>query len=105
MSEAISLGLEPTKKEEFSFTRDENGVKKTVRGQEVENGWVITIEKSWEEKRPDDTSEWKYNEWKYISKHDPRTNLKDDPGDTTDQTEVKHMLGSVLSTPGSLIVD
>lgn len=107
MSErAITLGIEPTEKEKFSFTREEDGVKKTVRGEQVENGWIVTIEKSWEEKNPaTDTSEYKYNEFKFISRNDPRKNLEDKASDTTDETEVKHMLGSVLSTPGSLIVD
>jgi len=105
-NKAISLGIEPTEKESFSFTREEDGVKKTVRGEEVENGWIVTIEKSWEEKNPaNDTSDWKYNEFKYISKHDPRLNLKDESDDSIKQTEVKHMLGSVLNTPGTLIVD
>jgi len=104
-NKAINLGIEPTEKEKFSFSRDENGVEKTVRGEQVENGWVVTIEKRWEEKNPDDTSEWKYNEFKYISKHDPRKNLADKSDDSTDETAVKHMLGSVLNTPGSLIVD
>ena len=46
MSEkAISLGIEPTEKETFSFSREEDGVKKTVKGEHVENGWVVTIEK------------------------------------------------------------
>jgi len=107
MSEkAISLGIEPTEKEKFSFSREEDGVKRTVRGEQVENGWVLTVEKSWEEKNPaNDTSEWKYAEFKYISKHDPRQNLKDKSSDTPDETEAKHLLGSVLATPGSLIVD
>ena len=105
-NKAINLGIEPTEKEKFSFSREEDGVSKTVRGQQAENGWVVTIEKRWEEKNPaNDTSEWKYNEFTYISKHDPRQNLADESDDSTDETQVKHMLGSVLNTPGSLIVD
>lgn len=104
-NKAIDLGIKPTEKETFSFSREESGVKKTVRGEQVENGWIVTIEKEWEEKNPDDTSEWKYNTFKYISKNDPRMNLADKSDDSTDETAVKHMLGSVLETPGSLIVD
>ncbi len=106
MSKAISLGVEPTEKEKFSFSREEDGVEKTVSGEEVENGWIVTIEKRWEEKNPaNDYSDWKYNTFKYISKNDPRQNLADEPSDTPDDTDVKHMLSSVLNTPGSLIVD
>ena len=106
MSKAISLGVEPTEKETFSFSREEDGVEKTVRGEQVENGWFITISKRWEEKNPaNDYSEWKSNEFKYISKHDPRQNIADEASDTPVESDVKHMLGSVLNTPGSLIVD
>lgn len=105
-NKAISLGIEPTEKEKFSFSREEDGVEKTVRGEEVENGWIITVEKRWEDKNPaNDTSEWKYNTFKYISKHDPRKNLADEASDTPNESDVKHMLGSVLNSPGSLIVD
>ena len=106
MSEAIDISIKATEKEKFSFMRNEDGIEKTVTGEQVENGWVITIDKRWEDKNPiNNTSEWKYKTWKYISKHDPRKNLADDPADSSDETDLKHTLGSVLNTPGTLIVD
>jgi hypothetical protein len=97
-----------SKKDKFSFSREEDGVTKTVRGEEVENGWIVTIEKEWEEKNPaNDMSDWKHNSWKYISPKDPREIIKEQQQpkkpmiDTTVATE---MLKSVSESEGLLIV-
>jgi len=108
MSEAETIGTGKSEdKEKFSFAKEEDGVKRTVKGEEVENGWMVTIEKEWEEKNPaSGQSEWKYNTWKYISARDPREVLKDakagkpitNPSDATD------ILNSVAASQGMLIV-
>ena len=95
-----------SEKEKFSYSKEEDGVKRTVRGEEVENGWVVTIEKEWEEKSPNGSSEWKYNTWKYISGKDPREILKDakQGKPIVNASEATAILNSVAAEQGMLIV-
>lgn len=106
MNEEITLGTGPIKKEKFSFTKDLDGVKKTVRGEQVENGWVICIEKEWKEKNPATNEEqYKFNEWKYISKENPLDKLKNKDATTGEEADIVNSMSDIISSVGSIVVD
>jgi hypothetical protein len=108
MSEAAIIETgKSTEREKFSFSKEEDGVKRTVRGEEVENGWIITVEKEWEEKNPaTGQSDWKYGTWKYISSKDPREVYQDKQQQqkVPIPDEATSILNSVASAGGLLIV-
>jgi len=104
--EIVSTG-KSSDKETFSFSKEQDGIKKTVRGEEVENGWIVTVDKEWEEKSVNGTSEWKFNSWKYISPVDPRelAKEKEDVQKPVINTEdAVSWLKSVSDSQGLLIV-
>ena len=104
---AITATGKSSEKEKFSFSKEADGIKKTVRGEEVENGWLVTIEKEWEEKSPNSSSDWKYNTWKYISPKDPREIIKEQQQPkkpVIDTSAATDMLASVSASEGLLIV-
>lgn len=110
MSElATNLGVGKKEKETFAFEKDESGVSNRVSGEEVENGWIVTIEKRWKEKSTaTGYEETKWNSWKYISKIDPRELLKKKPDDAPledENTEIKNLLSSVATDDGMLMVE
>lgn len=107
MSDAITIpGGDPKDKETFSFSKDIDGVKKTVRGEEVENGWIITIEKEWQEKLVGGGKDYKFNSWKYISKDNPMDKLnKESDGTEAEDNDINNMLEEVAGASGMLLVD
>jgi len=101
----VSTG-KSSEKEKFSFTKEADGVSKTVRGEEVENGWLVTVEKSWEEARGDGGSDYKHNTWKYISPKDPREIIKEQQQPKKpiiDTNEATEMLKSVSASEGLIL--
>lgn len=105
---AVNLGTKPKEKETFEFTKDIDGVRKTVRGRQVENGWVISISKEWVEKGTgdgDSMGEWKHNEWEYITKSNPLEKLRDSDGETNEEDDVMNLVNDVASSGGMLLVD
>jgi hypothetical protein len=95
-------------KKKFSFSKEEDGVTRTVSGEEVENGWLVTIRKEWEEKDPvKDYTDYKSSSWKYISPKDPREIIKEQQQPkkpVIDTNAATDMLKSVSDTEGLLIV-
>lgn len=92
-------------KESFSFSKEENGVKKTVRGEQVENGWIITIDKEWDEKNTlGEASERRYGCWKYISKENPMEKLEQQESAKDPRDDVNNMLADITKSQGMLLV-
>lgn len=89
-------------KQSFRFSKEVDGVTKNVSGEEVENGWVITISKEWYEGEGDNRK-WKNECKKYISKDNPMENLKNK--DKKDKEEVSDMINSLSNISGLLSVD
>ena len=97
-------------KETFSFSKEIEGVTKRVSGEEVENGWVITITKEWYDKNLlNDTKEYKSDTCKYISKDNPLDKLKKDDkkinGSHDEAGDAMDMLGDITAAQGMLMVD
>jgi hypothetical protein len=63
------------KKSKFSASKrvEKNGVSKTVRVDEVDNGFIVTVEKSWKDKK----NGYQYEEKRYITKDNPFENPKE----------------------------
>ena len=102
----IVVDGEMEEKKEFSFTKNIDGVSKTVRGEQVENGWIITISKEWKEKNGDGI-DYKYETKKYISKDNPMDKLRIKNKDKG-KKEVDNMLDTfkdIMSSGGLLFVD
>jgi len=100
--------MEAAKKETWSFSKEINGVKKSVRGEQVENGWIVTINKEWKEeiKRKDSDElmiDWKYETKQYISKENPIDSIDELEGDNS-KKEVKNMLSSLVGSVGKISV-
>jgi len=74
--------MSDSKKETSSYRIDEGDTSKEVYIREVENGWIVRIEKSWREKE-----EYECETKEYISSKDPREIIKDTPiGEDIDDT-------------------
>ena len=102
------MDIKSKKEKDFSFTKDVDGVRKTVRGNNVENGWVITIEKSWTDK--DSVSgeeELKYDEQTYITKTNPLDGIKESKEDssTSKKSDIGNMLSDITNSQGMMLVD
>ena len=96
------------KKETFSFSKELDGVTKRVSGEQVENGWLITIHKEWYEESGMDGKQYKSGCWKYISKENPLNKLKDgkDANGRYDEAgDALGMLKDITSSAGMLLVD
>lgn len=89
-------------KQTFNFSKELDGVTKTVRGEECENGWVITISKEWYEGEGDNRN-WKTESKKYISKDNPLENMKDKK-DKTEKDDISEMMNSLSSMSDMLSV-
>ena len=63
------------KKSKFSASKrvEKNGTSKTVRVDEIENGFIVTVEKSWRDKK----NGYQYEEKRYITKDNPFENPKE----------------------------
>lgn len=71
MKELKPLRMKENKRTSFSKTVEKDGVRKTIRVDKVENGYIVSIEKS------DDNG---YTERKFISKNNPfEKEEKEDP--------------------------
>jgi hypothetical protein len=93
---------ESTKKT-FQLSKEIDGVNKIVRGEEVENGWIITIEKEWKERVKSSSSDalvsdYKHESKKYISKDNPFEKNKE-------KNEMLDMLNSITKSMGMINVD
>lgn len=87
----------------FSVSKKIDGVEKTVSGEKVENGWILTIRKEWQDtpKEGSDYGEWHNESKKFISVENPLNNLKGKA--QTDMQDAESMLSSILGQ-GMLMV-
>lgn len=105
MNDAKEIPMaEKDDKKSFEFTKDIDGVRKTVRGRQVENGWIISINKSWTEEL---TGEYKYVDQEYITKSNPLEKLQDEKAETkdTEDSEMINLVQSISGSTGMLMVD
>ena len=82
---------------EFSVSKTIDGVTKRVSGEKVENGWIITINKSgnFGRERDDGTKEWMDEYKKYLSKENPFDKKEDLNSDLKDaETFLSGILGA-----------
>lgn len=101
----VDEGKEKEKKE-FSFTKDVDGVSKTVRGEQVENGWIITISKEWKEKMPNGNTDYKYENKKYVSKENPMDKLeKEMDKKPKEDNAILDTFKDVMNSSGMLLVE
>lgn len=96
----LNSGIAKVEKKKFSFTKDIDGVRKTVSGEEVENGWILTIDKEWKEIKENGETDYKYHTKKYISKNNPCDALPDKEKETATS-----LIKDVLNMDGSLLVN
>ena len=90
-------------KQTFNFSKELDGVTKTVRGEECENGWVISITKEWYEgESPNRT--WKNECKRYISKDNPLDKLEKSKEKKADN-EVSEIIDGFNSLTSMLLVD
>ena len=64
-----------------------DGSSKTVRIRQVENGWIICIDKRFKE-----GEEWKYEEKEYISRKNP---VEDEEEETNEEDVISEVLKSI----------
>lgn len=98
-----------TEKKSFTFSKELDGIKKTVRGEEVENGWVITIEKEGNVKDPlNETTEYKYECKKYISKDNPMEKYNEEgkpaAGEPDETQDISTMFAEINKAQGLISV-
>lgn len=91
-------------KKEWSFSKKVDEVEKTIRGEEVENGWIITISKNWKEPLENGGYDYKYETLKYISKENPMDKLKTDKQEEKESTVVS-LLKEVANASGMIMVN
>ena len=103
MSSEIEMTSTPKEKQSFSFSKENDGVTKTVRGEEVENGWVITISKEWYTNRDnDDSKDWHSETKKFVTTKDPRESTKEKETDNT--SAIGSLINDIAGDNGMLIV-
>jgi hypothetical protein len=105
MNDQPMVSEKKIEKKTFSFSKKVDGVTKSVNGREVENGWVIDIEKSWTETDNDGNDRYKNDYKTYISKDNPLDKLKEKKKEKKDDTGVSGMLSDITSSMGMLLVD
>ncbi len=97
------------KKESFSFSKEVDGVTKTLSGRQVENGWLVTIRKEWrdEPKEGSDYREWHSKEFEYVTKTNPVEDLKKKKKEEKGEgdTEITKLLSAFATNSGMLLVD
>jgi hypothetical protein len=96
-------------KKQFSFSNTEDGIEKTVRGEQVENGWIITIDKNWREKSdkyPTGDGEYKYECKKYISKESPLDKMeKNIDKKNKSENSILDTFKQIINGSGMLLID
>ena len=98
----VAMTSKPEEKQSFSFSKENNGVTKTVRGEQVENGWVITIEKEWYTERDDgDGRDWQHESKKFVTTKDPRESMKAKEEETS---PITNLLNDMASSSGMLMI-
>lgn len=104
MSDLVSIksSIMENQKQTFDFTKEVNGVTKTVRGEECENGWVITIRKEWYEGESPN-KQWKSESKKYISKDNPLEKITKDKNKKKGD-DISEVIDSFNSISGLLTV-
>ena len=90
-------------KQTFNFSKELDGVTKTVRGEECENGWVISITKEWYEGESPNRN-WKNECKRYISKDNPLDKLEKSKEKKADN-EVSEIIDGFNSLTSMLLVD
>ena len=105
MSEEIAMSTSMSdEKQSFSFSKEDNGVTKSVRGEQVENGWVVTITKEWYTSRDgnSDDKDWHSETKKFVTTKDPRESVKKDEGEDT--SAIGSLISDIAGSNGMLIV-
>jgi hypothetical protein len=104
MNEKISIkrSIMKNEKQTFSFTKELDGVTKTVRGEECENGWVITITKEWYVGESPNR-ERKNESKKYISKDNPLEKMEKNKN-KKEGDDISELIDSFSSLNGFLSV-
>ena len=101
----MKVGMSTTdEKQSFSFSKEDNGVTKSVRGEQVENGWVVTVSKEWYTDRDGegDDKDWHSETKKFVTTKDPRESVKKDEGDNT--SAISSLISDIAGSNGMLIV-
>lgn len=102
---AVKSEEKKEEKKTFSFSKKVEGVTRSINGREVENGWVIDINKEWTEKDDDGNDRYKSEYKTYISKDNPLDKLKEGKKEKKDDTGITEMIGSIASSMGMLMVE
>jgi len=103
MSEITAMTSTPKEKQSFSFSKETDGTTKTVRGEEVENGWIITISKEWSVDRDNDDGRDYHSETKkFVTTKDPRESAKEKETDNT--SAIGSLINDIAGDNGMLIV-
>lgn len=98
----MAITSTPEEKQSFSFSKENNGVTKTVRGEEVENGWVITIEKEWTRISDDGDKHWEHESKRFVTTKDPRESAEKKEEDNT--SAISNLINDIAGDSGMLIV-
>jgi len=92
----VAKSIDMDNEKEFSVSKKIDGVEKTVCGEKVENGWIITIRKEWQDppKEGSDYGEWHNESKKFITVENPLDKLKGEQKNEMQDAET--LLGSIL---------
>lgn len=102
MNNEIAMTSKPEEKQSFSFSKETNGVTKTVRGEKVENGWIITIEKEWIRVDDDGDKHWEHESKKFITTKDPRESVEKE--ETENTCAISNLISDIAGDNGMLMV-
>jgi len=78
-----SINMETDVKYNGTKKLEKDGVSKTVRVEQVDNGFIVTVEKNWRDKKDG----YQYEEKKYISKTNPFENNEGKESSLSDSLE------------------
>lgn len=91
----VSGTMKSTEEKITEFASRKDGIERSVRVREVENGFIVEIRESGDKKEKDGCTHWYCENQTYISTSNP---LDDESGDTDDQVgNVKDVIKNVLN--------
>lgn len=99
MNSNMNVSADESGRKRISFSQDKDGVNKRVEVEQVENGWIMTVNKEYT-MGEGEKKEWKYECKRYISKSNPLEKKK-----KNESEDIMNLFDSVFGNGNMITVD
>ena len=83
-------------KQTYSYSSEENGVRKSIDIRQVENGWIVCVESTSNQPNMLGQPEYKHSRKEYISSTDPREMIKKNENMEKEKTSIVGSVNSLM---------